>query len=212
MQVNLTARQFHYSDGSPCHDVGPTPFWHFPNQSARTDAPPIAGRLVPEHNWPASVRRIMAMSPDELNRAQWRIVYHGLERAIRELPGHSWLSLYLQIANSEAEGTPAPIPMILHCPACGLQHVDRAEAHEVDECPASGEGCSFGPHGPEGQSQCEYCGLPPHWTNPPHRSHLCAGCGHLWRPADVATMGVERINTRGRDDSPMTGAYRVQRD
>src|SRR5574340_600312 len=24
------------------------------------------------------------------------------------------------------------------------------------------------------------------WDNPPHRSHLCHGCGHIWRPADVA--------------------------
>jgi|GEM_PF-2668692 len=63
------------------------------------------------------------------------------------------------------------IPMILFCPACGLQHIDQAE--------------------PE-------CG----WDNPPHRSHLCRGCGHIWRPADMATTGVENINTAGSSDSP----------
>lgn len=58
-----------------------------------------------------------------------------------------------------------PIDMILHCPACGRQHIDA-------------------PHGG--------------WTNPPHRSHLC---GHVWRPADVATNGVAAIETKGSADS-----------
>lgn len=67
------------------------------------------------------------------------------------------------------------IPMILHCPACGVQHID-----EPDE--ATG------------------------WTNPPHRSHLCLSCGHVWRPADVATTGVAAIQTRGKADSPASPA------
>ena len=40
------------------------------------------------------------------------------------------------------------------------------------------------------------------WTNPPHRSHLCAGCGHIWRPADVPTEGVRAIETKGKADRP----------
>lgn len=39
------------------------------------------------------------------------------------------------------------------------------------------------------------------WTNPPHRSHLCHNCGCIWRPADVPTIGVERIETRGKADT-----------
>ncbi len=39
------------------------------------------------------------------------------------------------------------------------------------------------------------------WTNPPHRSHLCHGCGHIWRPADVYTEGVAAILTRGKADT-----------
>lgn len=39
------------------------------------------------------------------------------------------------------------------------------------------------------------------WTNPPHRSHLCHTCGHIWRPADVPTTGVAKIETRGKNDS-----------
>lgn len=40
------------------------------------------------------------------------------------------------------------------------------------------------------------------WSNPPHRSHLCARCGFLWRPADVPTAGVAAIATRGEKDDP----------
>lgn len=64
-----------------------------------------------------------------------------------------------------------PIPMILFCPKCGLQHID-----EPDE-------------------------LTPDWQNPPHRSHLCHGCGCIWRPADVATVGVRAIETKGKADT-----------
>lgn len=39
------------------------------------------------------------------------------------------------------------------------------------------------------------------WTNPPHKSHLCAICGHIWRPADVPTNGVHAVQTRGKNDS-----------
>ncbi len=67
-----------------------------------------------------------------------------------------------------------PIPMILYCPECAMQHIDA----------------------PEGD-----------WNNPPHRSHLCAGCGFIWRPADVATTGVAAISTTGRNDGcPTCGA------
>lgn len=63
------------------------------------------------------------------------------------------------------------IDMVLHCPACGLQHIDEATAA---------------------------------WPNPPHRSHLCHGCGHVWRPADVPTNGVKAVKTKGqRDRAPV---------
>lgn len=71
----------------------------------------------------------------------------------------------------------APIDMVLHCPACGLQHIDGAET-----MPAAGS---------------------PHWDNPPHRSHLCGRCGHVWRPADVPTNGVACVKTIGKADSPV---------
>lgn len=66
-----------------------------------------------------------------------------------------------------------PIPMLIYCPKCSLQHIDEPK----DE-----------------------------WTNPPHRSHLCAFCGYIWRHADVSTVGVVELCTRGGGDlepSPM---------
>ena len=65
-----------------------------------------------------------------------------------------------------------PIDMLLFCPRCHAQHVD-------------------GQHEPEGDG----------WDNPPHRSHLCHSCGTIWRPADVATNGVARIETVGKKDT-----------
>jgi hypothetical protein len=80
------------------------------------------------------------------------------------------VGLDLTLANLRSQ---LPIPMILHCPACGLQHVDRPGT-AVDGSP---------------------------WGNPPHRSHLCQECGHTWRPADVFTTGVASIQTAGLGDS-----------
>lgn len=70
-----------------------------------------------------------------------------------------------------APGEAVPIPMILFCPKCHLQHVDEPDDRTPD------------------------------WKNPPHRSHLCHGCGCIWRPADVATVGVKTITTKGKADN-----------
>lgn len=98
---------------------------------------------------------------------------------------------------STTNATPAAaIPMILHCPRCHLQHIDTP-----DPC---GEVPGF-----EGRAPCyahvigegRQC---THWANPPHRSHLCAGCGFIWRPADVPTTGVAAITTHGQNDTDFT--------
>jgi hypothetical protein len=39
------------------------------------------------------------------------------------------------------------------------------------------------------------------WTNPPHKSHTCHTCGIIWRPADVPTVGVAAIGTKGGADT-----------
>lgn len=75
----------------------------------------------------------------------------------------------------------ASIDMVLHCPKCGMQHVDMPDWDEYED------------------GDC--------WKNPPHRSHLCqpenGGCGHIWRPADVPTNGVAAVKTTGKADSPI---------
>ena len=79
-----------------------------------------------------------------------------------------------------------PIPMILFCPMCGVQHIDAPETHHLD--------LELDRAGMDG-------GYSASWDNPPHRSHLCHACGCIWRPADVPTTGVAKIETRGNADT-----------
>lgn len=83
----------------------------------------------------------------------------------------------LRQAKREIEHKGEPAPMILHCPMCGMQHIDSADPMSETE------------------------GWLGAWTNPPHRSHLCHGCGTIWRPADVPTVGVSAISTCGNADN-----------
>ena len=99
------------------------------------------------------------------------------------------LSVAAQVLRTIATPLPAqaPIDMILHCPACGKQHIDKPEGqfypgHTAEESVAANKAYGL-------------------WDNPPHRSHLCHGCGHIWRPADVPTNGVATIKTKGKNDS-----------
>jgi len=100
----------------------------------------------------------------------------------------------LRTALAAAEAQPVPIDMVLHCPACGKQHIDAPE-----ECPD--EGC---PHYGTPHSH------PDSWDNPPHRSHLCGMCGYVWRPADVPTNGVAAVKTKGKADSPAVSKAEAQ--
>ena len=88
-------------------------------------------------------------------------------------------------------GIPAlPINMVLFCPACGVQHIDAPESK------------SRVLYADEALSEQSFTPLVT-WTNPPHKSHLCASCGHVWRPADVPTNGIAAVQTKGKDDSPL---------
>jgi len=88
-----------------------------------------------------------------------------------------------------------PIDMVLHCPACGLQHIDAPDYEKPAYFDASRGEVITGPDRRPSE------GLP--WTNPPHRSHLCHNCGFIWRPADVATNGVLAVKTKGSADSEL---------
>lgn len=87
----------------------------------------------------------------------------------------------------EENKPPLPIDMILPCPSCGTLHVDAPEPMICQTCGLYGEN----------ECICEVMNL---WLNPPHKSHLCHGCGIVWRPADVPTNGVAVIKTRGEND------------
>lgn len=91
----------------------------------------------------------------------------------------------------------APIDMVLHCPACGVQHIDAAEPIRM----APPEAPDMSALGSSIRGELN----PSRWKNPPHRSHLCHGCGHIWRPADVPTNGVAAVKTQGKNDSPLVG-------
>jgi len=111
-------------------------------------------------------------------------VYDGIRKQWRAWKaGAAW-------ARSQAPAVGAePIDMVLHCPKCGMQHIDRRDeplSADWDDAEA--------------------------WTNPPHRSHLCHGCRHIWRPADVPTNGVKAIQTKGKADSPIRSSAVVVGD
>lgn len=92
----------------------------------------------------------------------------------------------------------APIDMVLHCPECGMQHIDSDARNGKMHAVGCNISCGIG-----WTCSCTFGLL---WTNPPHRSHLCHGCGHIWRPADVPTNGVQAIKTKGRSDHPVASS------
>lgn len=118
---------------------------------------------------------------------------HTLRAAVRGPDGYpSWQAaataerqrrVAAEAALRDAQQGGAPIDVVLYCPACGLQHIDAPDTN-------------YDPHY-EGHMI---------WDNPPHRSHLCHGCGHTWRPADVATNGAAAVKTKGKADSQFVGA------
>jgi predicted RNA-binding Zn-ribbon protein involved in translation (DUF1610 family) len=90
-----------------------------------------------------------------------------------------------------------PIDMLIFCPNCGEQHIDAPEDWE-----------SYGYRVEAAQAEGRVIGA--RWDNPPHRSHKCGNCGHIWRHADVPTNGVRAIETKGRADSPIVTPPRVR--
>lgn len=104
--------------------------------------------------------------------------------ALHQRPNGTGQCDYLSMPTTPAAAQGAPIDMVLHCPACGMQHIDAPEEDEYED--KSGAL----------RMKCD-------WTNPPHRSHLCHDCEHVWRPADVPTNGVQAVKTKGKADSPL---------
>lgn len=93
--------------------------------------------------------------------------YQELDGGGIKVVGNHKYDVTEQIDSLLASAAEQPIPMVLHCPECHLQHID------VDDETGN-------------------------WaTDRLHRKHLCkpadGGCGHVWMPALVHTVGVEKL-------------------
>lgn len=127
---------------------------------------------------------------------------------VHAIPDNGRIEAFARAIEAEVRAEPpAPVDMVLHCQACGLQHID---AEDRTPTPAVPEGVTgvFDAEHESGARWSDGIERRPAWTNPPHRSHLCHGCGHTWRPADVPTNGVAAVKTAGRADSPATAPLR----
>lgn len=112
------------------------------------------------------------------------------------------IELYVENLEKHAISLDVPIPMVLHCPNCHKQHIDEPE----ERCDS--ESCFEG--GKVGVWRCglkkdhkeshDYLSDFKFWTNHPHKSHLCAFCKTIWRPAAVYTTGVAEVE-RGKNDT-----------
>lgn len=80
-----------------------------------------------------------------------------------------------------------PADVILFCPNCNAQHIDKAEP---DNCQNCGEN-RYHHYAPTNE-----CKDFTEWLNPPHKSHRCHSCNHVWKPFDYATNGV--LETSGQ--------------
>jgi hypothetical protein len=87
-----------------------------------------------------------------------------------------------------------PLDMVLYCPRCGKQHIDKDNSEEL-RIEAAERGIDR-----EGDRELEQWLEEREWLNPPHRSHLCHFCKCIWRPADFPTNGVASISTKGSKD------------
>lgn len=122
------------------------------------------------------MKHLTAIEYDRAMSAVETLVQKGYTFALDDTPGVGMVAHWMPPFALPQK----PIDMVLYCPKCGTQHVDRPDTPE--------DGADW--NDPEIA-----------WTNPPHRSHLCHSCGCIWRPADVPTNGVASIETQGKDDT-----------
>lgn len=79
-----------------------------------------------------------------------------------------------------------PVEIVFSCPQCCEPHVDEARPWICETCGLPEPGCT--------------CVTFAAWLNPPHKSHRCERCNHVWRPSDVQTNGVKETRTKGQRD------------
>jgi len=84
----------------------------------------------------------------------------------------------------------APINVIIHCPMCRYMHIDKADPNTCKNC-----GKKRIEHEPYLIANCnnEEATSFEEWTNPPHKTHRCLNCNHLFKVANVPTNGVSGL-------------------
>lgn len=177
-----------YYCGEPCNSLAGDPgLWPIP--LAHKDDP---GCVKRHHIRCVSERLIENLAPSSEDGAWARWHNTSVEdlgefytRWLERLTGHGLskadVATVLSLLELEAVGERAK-----------ARDADRRRAAPIQmilHCPLCGTQHVDAPNAADG------------WSNPPHRSHKCGSCGTIWRPADVATEGVEKIQTRGKGDT-----------
>jgi len=91
---------------------------------------------------------------------------------------------------SETWNARAAIDMIIHCPSCGVQHVDEPKPSECKNCgtPKYYHDLAVVPEEYRG-----VCDVFEPWLNEPHKKHRCGNCNLVFKTAGVPTNGVKSL-------------------
>lgn len=161
-----------------------------PQPSTTPQADSTQDKFISREEWVERAMRVYLIAGDTEDEARECAEYQWGELDMDDIPDPYFTAMEDIEGRGpapQADSQPAPIDMVLHCPKCGLQHIDAPE--QIDRRLAAIDPPAAWAMDP--------------WKNEPHRSHLCHGCGHIWRPADVPTNGVMAVKTTGKADSPI---------
>ena len=164
-----------------------------------------------------SVEEYLDMQVHEAEKGE---AFHGSDSSLTEYfeDGHEFISELIADTSTEQDFASSVtaelekrveelVDVVLFCPRCKFQHIDKAEPDICQEC---GHAAYFH-QGPQKiclghiNAACN-CQSFVAWLNPPHKSHRCSNCNTVWRPADVPTNGVERAKTVGSNDTELSQA------
>jgi hypothetical protein len=126
--------------------------------------------------------------PEDIPANEQRAIRHGVEVGIRAT----------SVSRKEIV---EPLDVILFCPKCKAQHIDKAEPDVCESCghPESEHfGHKFDDPDDIGCYACggitkDGCQFFVAWLNPPHKKHRCHKCNHVWKPAMIQTNGVAEM-------------------
>ncbi len=109
---------------------------------------------------------------------RWGVALQQMLQALAQPPDAPSVTVEVEGPPGEPARVPTPpLPVLLFCPMCKKQHIDKLEPDGID------------------------------WRTRPHRKHLYLGCGHVWKPCALHTVGVETL-----PDEPTPPASPVSQD